>query len=88
MGRAARRKAATRVILPRADYFELRALLRDIEAVELDALKAAAAFKVKMQEARAKTAHKLAALAKAHGFNDQGTWGWDDATCALIRKDT
>lgn len=86
MGREARaRKAeAVRVTLDKADYFELRALIRDVEAVDFDALKAAQVFSQKRAAAVASRNQKFEALAQQHHFDPTLEYRWDDQTCALI----
>lgn len=82
--RAARKSA--RVALPKAEYFQLRTAIRDVEAIELDAMKAAQSFHQQMAAAKARCNALFVELAKAHGFDASDTFGWDDATCELIRK--
>lgn len=72
------------VTLPPADYWELRARIRDVEAVELDARKAAEQFKAKTAAALAARQACFERLVTAHGLDGTTTYGWDDATCALI----
>lgn len=86
MGRDAKRKAATlkKFTLEKADFFELRTLIRDVEAVELDALRAANAFKQRAAEAESARNRKVVALGTQYGFDPDATYRWDDATCTLI----
>lgn len=86
MGREAKARKAkeVRISLDKADYFELRALVRDVEVVEFDALKAADAFKQKAAAAMARRDRKFEHLAKQHGFDPTRTYRWDDQTCELI----
>lgn len=65
--------------LAKADYYELRAAVLAIDAVELQALKAALAFG---QEATATRAHATA-LALRHKVDLTASYDWDDATCSL-----
>jgi|SRR6185436_4221773 len=76
----------SRVKLERGDYYELRTRIRDVEAVELDAKKAAEAFARRMTEAEQASNATFIKLAKQYGFCSQKTWGWDDATCELVEK--
>ena len=75
-----------RVKLPEADYWRLRTAIRDVEAVQLDAMKAAQEFGRRSQEAQQKANAQLVALAKAHGFDPTKTYGWDDETLELIEQ--
>lgn len=79
--------SAVRHVLPRADYFELRALLRDVEVAEFDALKAVQAAQAKLGEVKARLVARFDALAAEHGFARDVVYGWDDQTCALIPQD-
>lgn len=92
MGRAARAKqqtpAPTPIPLPKADYFELRTLIRDLEVLDLEAQKAANEYRVKRAAAQQKCRAKLDELAATHGFDVTGTFGWDDAACALVPTPT
>ena len=76
--------AEIRIVLERGDYFELRTRVRDVEAVEFDALKAAQGFAKQRAEALAARERLFTALAQRHGFDATMTFRWDDATCALI----
>lgn len=86
MGRESRRKhtSETRYTLERGDYFELRSLIRDVEAIELDALKAAQHFARQQADAIAKRNAKFEALAKQYSFDPTLTYRWDDAKYELI----
>ncbi len=88
MGREAKAKRPTGVVLPAADYWELRALIRDVEAVEMDAMKAAQHFGQQAQAAKLKADAKFKAMADAHGLDRSKTYGWNDATCELIETRT
>jgi hypothetical protein len=84
MGREAKASQATRVKLEKSDYFELRAKIRDVEAVELDAMKAAQVFSQRRAAAVQVRNAVFESLAKQHGFDPTLEYGWDDATCELI----
>jgi len=88
MGREAkaRQAAETRIVLERGDYFELRALIRDVEAIELDAMKAAQVYRDRREAARQRSQTKFEALAKQHGFDPTKSYRWDDAACELIAE--
>ena len=75
-----------RIKLDKADYFELRTLIRDCEAVELEAMKAMQVFTQRQQEAKQKCNLKFEALAKEHGFDISATYNWDDKTFELIKQ--
>ena len=65
--------------LAKADYYELRAAVLAIDAVELQALKAALAFGQQATETRA----RATTLARTLQIDLTATYEWDDATCSL-----
>jgi hypothetical protein len=73
-----------RVKLPSGDYWQFRSSLNEVNAIELEAVKAAAAYRQRIAAAEQKTRELFARLGKAHGFDPQKHYGWDDATCELI----
>jgi len=89
MGREAKIKKAretARVMLPAVDYWKLRATIRDVEAIQKDAMEAAQRFGRSIHEAQQKASALLVELGKAHGFDATKVYGWDDATCELIEQ--
>jgi hypothetical protein len=82
--RASRLRQPPPIVLPKGDYYELRAKVRDIEAIELDMFKAAQRFREQIDAARKTFNDRLVAISTEHGFDPAGTYRWDDATCALI----
>lgn len=86
MGKEAKAKKAreTRFVLPKEDYFELRAVIRDCEAIELDAMKAAQRYANQQHEAQQRRNATYEALAKAHGFDPTLTYRFDDKALALV----
>lgn len=83
--------AEIRITLPKEDYYELRTVIRDCEAIELDAMKAAQEFMRQLQAAQQRRNAKFEALAKVHGFDRTLVYRWDDTTLELIAaapKDT
>jgi len=86
MGKQARARKAneTRITLPKEDYYELRTRIRDVEAIQFDAMKAAQEFGRQIQEAHQRSQATFNALAKTHGFDPALNYRWEDATCELI----
>lgn len=79
--------AAGPVTLPKADYYELRTAIRDLEIIELDAVKAAQACAARAATARARLAALYDALSETHGLDATVTYRWDDATCTLCPEE-
>lgn len=97
MGREARQRIrglrtpapkAPRLALPAADYWKFRAHVNDVGAIEAEAAQAAAKFKQRIAGAAQRASDLFAQLGKAHGFDPLKTYGWDDATCELIRVES
>ena len=87
MGREARAQAAATpapVILDKGDYFELRAAIRDVEAVELDLLKAQRVFDQRLTAAVRTRGEVFARLAQQYHFDPSLTYRWDDQARSLI----
>lgn len=80
----ARKVTGQRTKLPPADYWQFRASLNELSAIELDASKAAAAFRQRVAAAEQQRRELFARLGKAHGFDPMKNYAWDDATCELI----
>ncbi|HMF61518.1 MAG TPA: hypothetical protein VK595_14155 [Vicinamibacterales bacterium] len=74
---------SARVTIPKAEYFELRTALRDVEALELEAMKAAQEFGQRMTAAKERAAALFGQSAAAHGLST-GSYLWDDTTCEII----
>lgn len=72
------------VALPKAEYFELRAAALMGDALELEAVKIAAEYGRRVQAAQARTRALMEALAKAHGFDAEKSYRWDDAATSLV----
>ncbi len=73
-----------RIRLQKGDYFELRAIRRDIEAIELEAMRAAQSFHARVASAQQRVNAALTAAATKYGLDPAVTYTWDDATCELI----
>lgn len=89
MGHAARaRKAAeVRVMLDRGDYWELRAISRDIEALQFDLLKFRDAKNEEIRRALIRRNEFFDKLAKANGKIDvKMGYRFEDKTCTLIES--
>ena len=67
------------IVLAPADYWELRALMSDLDVAEAEAVQ-------RIGAARQRRNVKFEALAEAHGFDPKLTYRWDDATCALVAQ--
>ena len=74
----------TRIALDNAEFWELRARIRDVQAVELEALKAAEEFKKKAAESNAVLQKFWQGLATAHGFDLTKNYQLDDTTHELV----
>lgn len=70
--------------LSKEDYYELRTRIRDVEAVEFDAMKAAQEFNRLMVEATQRRNATFEALATRYALDAKATYRWDDANCELI----
>lgn len=85
MGREARvkkdRPAPTRVPIPKAEYCEWRMQMQQVALMQQEAEK-------QIQAAHAKALATFMALGKAHGFDPDKTWSWDDEHCELIEVAT
>jgi len=71
------------VVLDKGDYFELRTAIRDVEVVELDAMKAAQEFARQQKAAMAARTALLDRLAAQYGFDPALEYRWNDAERSL-----
>lgn len=93
MGHAAKIRLAkapdeVRYVLERADYFELKSRIRDLEAIDHDMLKAAVQFKERVAVALAKKQETFQRIAALHGITGDKAFRLDDDACALIEENT
>jgi len=71
---------SNRIRLDAGDYWKLRALLRDVHALRLEAQSLA----TRLADAETKARGCLDDLGKAHGFDtNYRTFTWHDDTCEL-----
>lgn len=77
MGREARAKKAASVVLDPADFWQLRARIRDTEAATTEAKQAIAAALQRQNEL-------FEQLSKKYGFDPAVVYRWDDNACTLI----
>ena len=74
-------QTAPRVVtLDKADYWELRAAIRDLELAQIEA-------RQKVALAGARQNAVLERLAEAHGFDGAKRWAFDDDACTLTEAD-
>ena len=76
------------IVLPPAEYWQLRALIGDVHAAELDAIRIQAEAAKAVKAARQRANERLAAVAKAHGVKPADTWQWNDEQCSLTAAET
>ena len=75
---------ARRVIeLSPAEFWQLRALVRDVEALELEFVRLKEDLTRRAQEAVARRDDTLTALAAKYGFPPERRYQFHDATCSL-----
>ena len=72
------------VVLERGDYFQLRTAIRDIEAIELDAMRTAMYYREQIAKAQQTRNAFFDAIAGRYGLDPAVTYRWDDATCTLF----
>lgn len=77
MGREAKAKAAASIVLEPAEFWQLRARIRDTESAAADAK---AAINAALQQQNA----YFDVLSKKYGFDPAVTYRWNDKTCTLI----
>lgn len=75
-----------RYALERGDYFELRSRTRDVELVELEAMKAAQQFARQAMDAAKVKSDLYEALAKKYEFDPKQTYAFEDATLELVAQ--
>lgn len=73
-----------RIKLSGEDYWKFRASVNDVNAIHVEATKAAATFRQRIGAASEKTRALFAELGKAHGFDPLLHYAWNDETCELI----
>jgi hypothetical protein len=73
-----------RMTLEKGDYYELRALRRDVDAIELEAMRSAESIKTRITAAQQRVNEALTVAATKYGLDPAVTYTWDDATCELI----
>jgi hypothetical protein len=93
MGIAARAKKGKRIKIEKGDFFELIAALRAHELKTLEARDRAAKLAMEIvQRDIAESGKKGRAivqrLATKYGFSPDVTFGWDEATCELLPRET
>jgi hypothetical protein len=74
----------TRIVLPEAEYYKFRALVRDVDGLLWEAERAAQQFKKRIAEAQARAREHFAALGQAHGFDPARKYGWNDETLEIF----
>lgn len=84
MKQSLRIKPRTRVKLAESEYFKFRALIHDVESVELQAMKAAQEFKQRAADAYAKAKAYFEQLGKTHGFDPSLSYGCSDETMEIF----
>jgi len=84
--RAGAPKKKTRVTLPPEQFWKFRAKVKDLETLQLEAVQAIQQLQAKVHTADAECRALFRDLGKAHGFNPDLTWGWNDETCELVQK--
>jgi hypothetical protein len=73
--------------LSKEDYYELRTRIRDVEAVELDALKATREFEKLHHEALQRRNTTFDEMTQRYDLDPKATYRWDDKTCELILQE-
>jgi hypothetical protein len=71
----------TPIVLARADFFELQALILKIQQAERDAQAAVD----RLQRIQAQAQAKLTALGLEYRFDAQGLYRLDETACALVQ---
>jgi hypothetical protein len=75
---------ADRIKLEKGDFYELRALRRDVDAIELEAMRSAETIKARITVAHQRVNEALNLAVAKYGLDPAVTYTWDDATCELI----
>jgi hypothetical protein len=75
-----------RIALDAADYWKLRALIRDVDAAEHDLLSAEVRLRAAVALATKKRAAFYEEMATKYGFDANADYGWDDASLQLRRS--
>lgn len=65
------------------DYWQMRAIVRDVQAAELQAVQARALAERAVLDAKKASNALMDALGKKYGFDPATTFVWDDATQTL-----
>jgi hypothetical protein len=74
------------VALEAADFWQLRAFVKDVEAIELDFLRVRREFDLRLREAIERRDRVFANLQKKYGLRENGKYRCDDSTCALVEE--
>jgi hypothetical protein len=72
------------VALSPEDFWRLRALIRDVEAIELEFAKMRSELETRIREAMNRRDKALAEIGQKYGMPGPGRYTFDDATCSLV----